>query len=164
MGSYLNIYIRKANTQDVALVSFPSASKTYELFQDAFGAHLSYGPQDQPYCDSLTEGDLTFWKDFIQEQIKANKRSIQKHREMQQYIKQTQASLEEILEEYYEAEKMIEFLEEEIGAMEETYYTANFLLHFSNEQALYENGKWPNTQFIFAGIDGWNPYPNKVVE
>ena len=164
MSSYLNIYMRKAKTQDVALVSFPSSSKIYELFQDAFGPHLSFGPQDQPYCDSLTDGDLTFWRDFIQEQIKINKKSIQKHREMQQYIKQTQVSLEEILEQYYEAEKTIEFLEEEIGTMEEVYYTANFLLHFSHEQALYENDKWPNTQFIFAGIDGWNPYPNEVAK
>lgn len=161
MSSYLNIYMRKAKTQDIALVSFPSASKIYELFQDAFGPHLNYGPQDQPYCDGLTDGDLTFWRDFIQEQIKMNKKAIKKHREMQQYIKQTQASLEEILEEYYEAEKTIEFLEEEINTMEEVYYTVNFLLHFSNEQALYETGKWPNTQFIFAGIDGWNPYPKE---
>lgn len=162
MSSYLNIYMRKAKTQDVALVSFPSSSKMYELFQDAFGTHLNYGPQDQPYCDSLTDGDLQFWMNYIQEQIKMNKKSIQRHRELQQYVKQTQVSLEEILSEYYESEKMIEFLEEEINAMEEAYYTVNFLLHFANEQALYEGGKWPNTQFIFAGIDGWNPYPNEV--
>ena len=164
MSSYLNIYMRKAKTQDVALVSFQSSSKMYELFQDAFGTHLNYGPQDQPYCDGLTEGDLRFWINYIQEQIRLNKKTIQKHRKLQQYIKQTQASLEEILSEYYESDKMIEFLEEEINMMEEAYYTVNFLLHFANEQELYEDGKWPNTQFIFAGIDGWNPYPNEVAE
>lgn len=165
MSSYLNIYMRKANTQDVALVSFKSSSKMYELFKDVFGTHLNYGPQDQPYCDGLTDGDLAFWKNFIQEQIRMSKKSIQRHRELQQYIKQTQASLEEILSEYYESERMIEFLEEEeIHVMEEAYYTVNFLLHFANEQALYEGGKWPNTHFIFAGIDGWNPYPNEVTE
>ena len=92
MSSYLNIYMRKANTQDVALVSFKSSSKMYELFKDAFGTHLNYGPQDQPYCDGLTDGDLAFWKNFIQEQIRMSKKSIQRHRELQQYIKQLRDS------------------------------------------------------------------------
>ena len=68
MSSYLNIYVRKANTETcISLVSYSRSNRIYETFEQVFGNNIE--SWDNPKCQSLTIGDLNAWTDYIEAEI-----------------------------------------------------------------------------------------------
>ena len=65
MSSYLNIYVRKANTETcISLVSYSRSNRIYETFDQVFGNNIE--SWENPKCQSLTIGDLNEWTDYIE--------------------------------------------------------------------------------------------------
>lgn len=159
MSSYLNIYVRKANTNTcISLVSYSRSNRIYETFEQVFGNNIE--SWDNPKCQSLTIGDLNAWTDCIEAEIKRNENGIKYYQDLQQYIKTTSASLDDIMERYHEYQEMIDYHKEELEDLIKTNHWVYFLKHIHDEQQILEKD-WPGTLWIYAGIDGSNPYPSK---
>lgn len=162
MSSYLNIYVRKANTETcISLVSYSRSNRIYETFGQIFGNNVE--SWDNPKCQSLTIGDLNEWTDYIEAEIERNKDSIKHYQDLQQYIKTTSAPLNEIMDHYHEYQEMIDYHKEELEDLIKTSHWVYFLKHIHDEQKMLEKG-WPGTPWIYAGIEGSNPYPDKEVK
>lgn len=158
MSSYLNIYVRKANTETcISLVSYSRSNRIYETFDQVFGNNIE--SWDNPKCQSLTIGDLNAWTDHIEAEIKRNKDGIKYYQDLQQYIKTTSAPLDEIMERYHEYQEMIDYHKEELEDLIKTSHWVYFLKQIHNEQQMLEKD-WPGTLWIYAGIEGSNPYPD----
>lgn len=162
MSSYLNIYVRKANTETcISLASYSRSNKIYETFEQVFGNHIE--SWENPKCESLTIGDLNAWTNFIEAEIERNKDGIKFHQDLQQYIKTTSAPLDEIMERYHDYQEMIDYHKEELEELIKTSHWVYFLKHIHDQQEMLEKD-WPGTLWIYAGIDGSNPYSNKEVK
>lgn len=158
MSSYLNIYVRKANTEIcISLVSYSRSNKIYETFEEVFGSHIE--DWDNPKCQPLTMDDLNEWADYIKGEIKHSENSIKYNQDLQQYIKTTSAPLEKIMEHYNEYQSMIDYNKEELEELIQTKYLIYFLKHIYEEQQILEKN-FPDTPWIYAGIEGSNPYPD----
>ena len=162
MSSYLNIYVRKANTETcISLVSYSRSNRIYETFDHVFGNNIE--SWDNPKCQSLTKGDLNEWTDYIEAEIERNKDGIKYYQDLQQYIKTTSASLDDIMERYHEYQEMIDYHKEELEDLIKTSHWVYLLKHIHDEQQTLEKD-WPGTPWIYAGIEGSNPYPDKEVK
>lgn len=162
MGSYLNIYVRKANTETcISLVSYSRSNKIYETFEQVFGNHIE--SWENPKCEPLTIGDLNEWTDYIETEIKRNEDNIVYHKNLQEYIKTISAPLEEIMECHHDYQEMINYCKEELEELIKTGYWVYFLKNIHAEQQILDNG-WPGTPWIYAGIEGSNPYPDKEIK
>lgn len=159
MSSYLNFYVRKANTEIcISLVSYSRSNKIYETFEEVFGSHIE--DWNNPKCQSLTMNDLNEWADYIKGGIKHSENSIKYYKDLQQYVKTIPAaSLDEIMEHYNEYQEMIDYNEKELKELTQINYLIYFLKHINEEQQLLEKN-FPNTPWIYAGIEGSNPYPD----
>lgn len=162
MSSYLNIYVRKANTETcISLVSYSRSNRIYETFEQVFGNNIE--SWDNPKCQSLTIGDLNAWTDYIEAEIERNKDGIKYYQDLQQYIKTVSAPFDEIMERYHEYQEMIDYHKEELEELIKTSHWVYFLKHIHDEQQMLEKD-WPGILWIYAGIDGSNPYPDKEVK
>ena len=115
--------------------------------------------------DKLEEEGVELPKDeegneYIEVEIERNKDGIKYYQDLQQYIKTTSASLDEIMERYHEYQEMIDYHKEELEDLIKTSHWVYFLKQIHNEQQMLEKD-WPGTLWIYAGIEGSNPYPDK---
>ena len=163
MSSYLNIYLRKANTEiSISLGSYSRSGRIYETFKEVFGRNTE--SWENPKCQSLTIGDLNEWTNYIEAEIRRNEDGIKYYQDLQQYVRTTLAPLDDIMERYHEYQEMIDYHKEEIEGLTKTNHLVCFLKHIHEEQDTLEKN-WPGTPWIYAGIDGSNPYPdNKEVK
>lgn len=163
MSSYLNIYVRKANTETcISLISYSRSNKIYETFEEVFGSHIE--DWEHPKCQSLTMNDLNEWADCIKGGIKHSENNIKYYKDLQQYIKTIPAaSLDEIMEHYNEYQEMIDYNEKELNELITTNHLICFLKDIHEEQQILEKNL-PNTPWIYAGIEGSNPYPDNHKE
>lgn len=160
MSSYLNIYVRKANTETcISLASYSRSNKIYETFEQVFGHNIE--SWDNPKCQSLAIGDLNEWTYYIKAEIKHHEDSIKYHQDLQQYIKTTSAPLEEIMERYAQYQEMIDYHREELEELIKTNHWVYFLKSIHDQQEILEK---PGALWIYAGIEGSNPYPDKEVK
>ena len=158
MSSYLNIYVRKANTEIcISLVSYSRSNKIYETFEEVFGSHIE--DWDNPKCQSLTMYDLNEWANYIKDGIQHSENNIKYYKDIQQYIKTIAAPLDEIMERYNEYQEMIDYNEKELKELTQINHLIYFLKHIHEEQEMLEKN-FPNTPWIYAGIEGTNPYPD----
>ena len=162
MSSYLNIYVRKANTEiSISLARYSRSNRIYETFEQVFGHNIE--SWENPKCQSLTIGDLNEWTNYIEAEIRRNADGIKYYQDLQQYVRTTLAPLDDIMERYHEYQEMVDYHKEEIEELTKTNHWVYFLKHIHDEQDILEKD-WPGTPWIYAGIDGSNPYPDRKEE
>lgn len=155
MSSYLNIYFRPAKADKAFyLVGYSRSNQIYETFYESLGTNVDYNTR---CCLEMNADKFANWLEEIYKNINSYKNSIEEYTRSQEFLKQTNASLEDIMDYYNEYQKNIEYCKEELAYLEETAARVKFLIMINEEHSYSEK----DGTFFYIGIDGGNPTNRK---
>lgn len=155
MSSYLNIYFRPANADKAFyLTGYSRNNNIYETFYESLGANIDYYTG---CCLEMDKDKFSHWMQEINTSIKSHKNNIEEYTKSQEFLKQTNASVGDIMEYYNEYQENINYCKEELVYLEEAAAAVRFLIMINEEHSYDEK----NGTFFYIGIDGTNPTDRK---
>jgi hypothetical protein len=155
MSSYLNIYFRPAKADKAYyLTGYCRSNSIYETFYESLGTHVD---RHTGCCLEMNADNFANWLDEIYKSIKSYKNNIEEYTKSQEFLKQTNAPIGDIMEYYNDYQRSIDYCKEELAYLEETAARVRFLIMINEEHSYDEK----NGTFFYIGIDGGNPTNRK---